>query len=317
MSKENEQVDPSAEVFNRELLEAIQDSPDGILKQASTASSNMIRRKIRENGFARSIIPPKPVGNEDLDRLPDTDLPVIIEDMEPLSPGAKSISFDDTADTAFYKGDKFVVYFDQITTPEFTKNINELRTYKMDLRAVITDNSLKDMQRTEDSRFIKAVDRIVGSTSGVGLSGVQQNFEIEGTITRDTYQETLSILENMDLNNGVFLMNRKTAKSFLGWNRTEIGGDLSQELFTDGLNALKEAKIHGVRHLFTIKRDLVPDNVVYLFTEPDYLGRWYSLQDTTMYVEKKKDILRFSAKETLGVAIANVAGVAKVTFVPA
>lgn len=315
MSNENSQVDPSAEVFNRELLEAIQDSPDGILKAASTASSNMIRRKIRENGFARSIMPPKPVGNADLDRLPDTDLPVIIEDMEPLSPGAKSISFDDTADTAFYKGDKFVVYFDQITTPEFTKNINELRTYKMDLRAVITDNSLKDIQRTEDSRFIKGVDRIVGAVDGVGLSGVAQNFEISGGLTRDTYWQALNILENQDLNNGVFLMNRKTAKTFLGFNRTEIGGDLAQDMFTDGLNALKEAKIHGVRHLFTIKRDLIPDSVVYCFAEPDYLGRWYQLQDTTMYVEKKKDILRFSAKETLGVAIANVAGVARVKFI--
>lgn len=314
MSNETQVSEPSVEVFNRELLEAINDAPDGILKNASTASSNMIRRKIRENGFARSIIPPKPVSNEDLDRLPNTDLPAIIEDMEPLSPGAKSISFDDTADTAFYRGDKFVVYFDTITTPEFTKNINELRTYKMDLRAVITDNALKDMQRTEDSRFIKAVDSIVGGTSGVGLSGKQQNFNISGGITRDTYKDVLTKLEDMDLNNGVFLMNRKTAKAFLGWNRTEIGGDLAQDLFTDGLAGLKEAKIHGVRHLFTIKRDLVPDNVVYLFTEPDYLGRWYSLQDTTMYVEKKKDVLRFSAREVLGVALANVAGVAKVTF---
>jgi hypothetical protein len=314
MSTENTVSEPSVEVFNRELLEAIQEAPEGLLKNASTASSNMIRRKIRENGFARSIIPPKPVGNEDLDRLTDTDLPAIIEDMEPRSPGAKSLSFDDTADTAFYRGDKFVVYFDKITTPEFTKNVNELRTYKMDLRAVITDNALKDMQRTEDSRFIKGVDRIVGLTSGVGLSGRQQNFNITGGLTRDTYKEALSVLEDADLNNGVFLMNRKTAKAFLGWTRDEIGGDLAQDLFTDGLSALKEAKIHGVRHLFTIKRDLVPDNVVYLFTEPDYLGRWYSLQDTTMYVEKKKDILRFSANEVLGVSIANVAGVARVNF---
>lgn len=314
MSQENSVNEPSVDVFNRDLLEAIQDAPDGLLKNASTASSNMIRRKIRENGFARSILPPKPVSNEDLDRLPDTDLPAIIEDMEPLSPGAKSISFDDTADTAFYRGDKFVVYFDKITTPEYTKNVNELRTYKMDLRAVITDNALKDMQRTEDSRFIKGVDRIVGLTSGVGLSGKPQNFNITGGLTRDTYQKALSVLEDADLNNGVFLMNRKTAKSFLSWNRTEIGGDLAQDLFTDGLSALKEAKIHGVRHLFTIKRDLVPDNVVYLFAEPDYLGRWYSLQDTTMYVEKKKDILRFSAASLQGLSIANVAGVAKVTF---
>jgi hypothetical protein len=94
-------IDQSAEVFNRELLEQLNEAPDGMLKNASTASSNMIRRKIRENGFMRLILPPKPVGNEDLDRLPDTELPVIIEDMEPSSEGAKSISFNDTADTAF------------------------------------------------------------------------------------------------------------------------------------------------------------------------------------------------------------------------
>lgn len=307
-------IDQSSEVFNRELLQAIDEAGDGLLKTASTASSNMIRRKIRENSFCRLILPPKPVGNEDLDRLPDTDLPVIIEDMEPSSPGAKAISFNDTADTAFFRSDKFVVYFDQITTPEFTKNINELRTYKMDLRAVITDNSLKDVQYREDARFIKGIDAIVGATNGVGLSGVQQNFNIAGGITRDTYYKALSILEDLELNNGVFLMNRKTAKEFLKFNRSEIGGDLAEKLFTDGLSALPEAKIHGVRHIFTIKRDLVPDNVVYLFAEPDYLGRFYTLQDITMYVEKKKDILRFSARETLGLSIANVRGVAKVTF---
>ena len=309
-------IDQSAEVFNRELLEQLNEAPDGMLKNASTASSNMIRRKIRENGFMRLILPPKPVGNEDLDRLPDTELPVIIEDMEPSSEGAKSISFNDTADTAFYKGDKFVVYFDQITTKEFTKNINELRTYKMDLRGVITDNSLKDVQTTEDSRFIKGCDVIVGSTAGVGLSGVQQNFNISGGITRDTYYKTLSILEDLELNNGVFLMNRKAAKEFLKFNRSEIGGDLAEKLFTEGLGALPEAKIHGVRHIFTIKRDLVPDNVVYLFAEPEYLGRFYTLQDITMYVEKKKDILKFSARETIGCSVANVKGVGKVTFVP-
>lgn len=314
MSQETQVQEPSAEVFNRELIESIMDSPDGQVKLASSGAQNFIRRRIRENGFARSILPPQTVTDADLDRHQDTDLPLMIEDMEPSSPGAKSVSFDDTADSTTFRGDKFVVYFDQIKTPEFVKNINELRTYKMDLRAVITDNALKDIQRVEDSRFIKTVDRIVGLTSGVGASGRQQNFTITGGITRDTYYQSLSILEDANLNNGVFLMNRKTAKEFLKFNRSEIGGDLAERLFKDGLSALEEAKIHGVKHLFTIKRDLVPDNVVYLFTEPGYLGKWYTLQDITMFVERKKDVIRFGAQETLGVALANVAGVAKLTF---
>jgi hypothetical protein len=55
---------------------------------------------------------------------------------------------------------------------------------------------------------------------------------------------------------------------------------------------------------------------VYLFTEPGFFGKFYTLQEVTMYVEKKKDILRFSARETISVTIANVAGVCKVNFLP-
>jgi hypothetical protein len=304
------------QVLNKALMEKIVEASDGEVKSASAAGTNMIRRRIREEGFTRRIIPPQTVTNDDLDRVIDHDRPVIIEDMEPLSRGAKSIPFGDSADTQFYYGNKYACVFNPITTPEWTKDINELRTYRMDLRQVITDNSLKDMQTSEDGTFLAMCDTIVGSTSGVGAAGVQQNFNISGGITRDTYVEVLSKLEDQNLNNGIFLMNRRTAKEFLKFNRSEIGGDLAQDLFKQGLTALQEATIFGAKHIFTIKRDLVPDFVVYLFTEPGFLGKFYTLQEVTMYVEKKKDILRFSARETISVTVANVAGVSKVTFLP-
>jgi HK97 family phage major capsid protein len=184
----------------------------------------------------------------------------------------------------------------------------------MDLRQVITDNALKDIQTEEDGKFIAVCDEIVGPNNGVGASGVQQHFQIPGGITRDNYVDALSKLEDQDLNNGVFLMNRKTAKQFLKWDRSEIGGDLAQDLFKDGLSALSSATIMGVKHIFTIKRNLVPDNFLFCFAEPGFLGRFYTLQEVTLYVEKKKDILRFSARETLGTTIANVAGVVKIDF---
>lgn len=302
------------EVFSKQLIAALVGNPDGFQKEASEAGSAMIRRRIRENGFMRLILPPKLVSDKDLTPLPDTELPVIVEEMEPDSAGAKSISFNDTADTQFYRADKFVCYFSKITTPEFTKNINELRTYRGDVRAVVTDNSLKDVQTEEDARGIKTVDLIVGSTSGVGASGLQQNFTMGGSIDRNRYKDVLSHLEDRNLNNGVFLLNRKTAKAFLGFGRDVIGGDLAEKLLKDGLSALEEAKLFGVRHLFTIKRDLVPDGVVYEFAEPNYLGKFYELQPVTMYVEKKKDILRFSAQELISVTFANVAGLGKANF---
>ena len=304
------------QALNQQLLSRIEAANDGNVKEAAAAGTNMIRRKIREEGFTRRIIPPQTVGNEDLDRVVEHDRPVIIEEMEPLSKGAKTIPFGDSADSQSFYGNKYTVVFNPITTPEWTKDINELRTYRMDLRQVITDNSLKDIQTEEDGKFIAMCDTIVGPVAGVGAAGVQQNFNIAGGITRDTYKEVLSKLEDMDLNNGVFLMNRRTAKEFLGWDRSEIGGDLAQDLLKQGLTALQEATIFGVKHIFTIKRALVPDNVVYLFTEPGFLGKFYVLSDVTMFVEKKKDILRFSAREVLGLTVANVAGIAKVNFVP-
>lgn len=260
----------NTQVLNRMLLDRITASAEGEVKEASAAGTNMIRRRIREEGFTRRIIPPQTVTNEDLDRVLEHDRPVIIEDMEPLSKGAKSIPFGDSADTQFYYGNKYAVVFNPITTPEWTKDINELRTYRMDLRQVITDNSLKDIQTEEDGKFIAMCDTIVGPVAGVGAAGVQQNFNIAGGITRDTYVEVLSKLEDQNLNNGVILMNRRTAKEFLKFDRSEIGGDLAQDLFKQGLTALQEASIFGVKHIFTIKRNLVPDNVIYLYTEPGF-----------------------------------------------
>jgi len=246
--------------LNKELIDRVLEASDGEVKQASAAGTNMIRRRIREEGFTRRIIPPQTVTNEDLDRVVNHDRPVMIEDMEPLSRGAKSIPFGDSADTEFYYGNKYLCVFNPITTPEFTKDINELRTYRMDLRQVITDNSLKDVQYEEDGKFIAMADAIVGTEgSSDGAAGIQQAF-YNGNNTTSTidnslydpisgrlnYSKVLSVLEDQMLNNGVILMNRRTAKAFLTYNRTMIGGDLSQDLFKEGLSALSEAKIFGV-----------------------------------------------------------------------
>jgi len=304
------------EVLTQRLLSAVQEAGDGHCKNASEAGTAMIRRRLRENGFTRLILPFQQISDSDLTYLPDTELPAIIEEMEPDSPGAKAIPFNDTPDTSFYRGDKFAVYFCKITTREFTKNVDELRTYKNDLRQVVTDNSLKDIQTEEDSRTITEVNRVVGSTANAvsPVTGIIQHYQITGGITRSNYKEILNHLEDRELNNGVFLMNRHTAKEFLEWDRSEIGGDLAQTLLKEGVSGFDEAKIFNVRHIFTMKRDLVPDNVVFEFAEPSFLGRAYVLEDVTMYVEKKRDILRFSAQEKIDITFANTAALGKTTF---
>lgn len=288
---------------------------DGIVKGASSRSSDYIRTRIQENGFFRNIIPADPITDDMLTPQLLSEEPARLEFMEGKSVGAKAVPFGTAPDTRTYRAEKFLVTFCVIMTPEFVKNTDLLRSYtRMDLRQVTTDNGLRDMETEEDTRLIATADRIVGSTSGVGLSGSQQNFLINGRIQRSTWKELNNPLMDADLNNGVFLVNRRTMNELLGMPREEIGGDLAETLFTEGLKGLPKNEMFGVPYLATIKRMVVPNNVVYHWAEVGYLGKAYELSKPTMYVEKKVDTLRFHARSKLGFTLANVAGVARTEF---
>ncbi len=192
------------EVLNEDLVAAYNDAPEGRLKTAASLTGRYVRRKIRENGFQRRIQPFEDIKQSDLSPSLVSELPHVIEEMEAEQPGAVSANYDDTPDTAFFRGDKFAVYLHLVQTPEFTKNVFALMTYKSDIREITTANMLKDIHTQEDTKYLKLVDKIVGSPTGVGASGVQQNFEIAGRISRESYVENYNHLEDLDLNNGVF-----------------------------------------------------------------------------------------------------------------
>lgn len=295
------------------LVNHLQSSDNGQQEKMASAGGRMIKRRIKESGFFRLIIPLEPVGNKVTMQL-TTDLPAVIEHMEPLSQGAATIPFSDTPDTAFYRGDKFLVVFCKITTPMFTKNVDELITDGCNLRQVITDNSLRDIHTEEDTRGIALVDRVIGPEDGVGAAGWTQNATVAGPITRVSYNEITSDLEDHDLDNGVFLLNRRTGKFVNSFDAVEAGDAIASATLKNGSKGLGKFEFFDVPHIATIKRNLVANDVVYQFTDPGHLGRAYSLQDIRMFVEKKLDILRFCAYEKISMTIANVGGVSRRRF---
>jgi hypothetical protein len=307
------------EVFNKKLLDALLSEGEGFNKSASDIASSATRRRLRESGFMRSILPMKPVSASDLGRYPSEEENLfVVDEMEPDQPPAVSLPLNDSARSHYFRGQAYVTRFFKISTPEFVKNIHELKVpKKIDLQEVVTANALKDVSTKEDSKFIGWVDAIIGAPdSVVPETGFVQNFDKSSVaITRENYARfTLSNIEDRELNNGIFLMNRRTIKEFIGWGRDHVGGDLAQDMFLKGASALSKFEIMGVPHLATMKRDLVADGEIYQFAEPDAMGKAYSLQDLTMYVKREKNLLRLSAEEIIGVTIANLASVGKVTF---
>ncbi|HUU96400.1 MAG TPA: hypothetical protein VM487_11720 [Phycisphaerae bacterium] len=304
-------ADPTAKEVNGAFLNMLD---SGMEKQAQDAVNDYIRVRMREDGFARRILPPVQITNDELDRQVDTDKPVKIVDKEPQSPGAISVPFATLPINRYIKGPRFRVMMDRILTPKFTKDIDELRTYDMDIRQILSDNAIKDMLAEEDGKWIAVCNSLlVAQGAAVPETGTIQWRLIAGGITRDTIAESMKIMPSTPnhLNPSTVLVNNVTIWDVVKFGRDEVGGDLSQELFERGF---AEREIMGVRWIITIKRDLVPDSSLFQFAEPKFLGKFFILEDTTMYIDRKAFMLEFFAYESLGAAIANVAAVTRADF---
>jgi hypothetical protein len=308
-------------LVKKQLIDDILDSDDGIVKKASAATSKATRTQIREEGFQRAILSFDMITNEDLDYFGDSELPGVWFELEPDSPPARMIPYNDTPNTFAYRAEKYVVLISVVTTEEATKNVNHLRTYKTDIRQIVNDNMLRDIHTAEDTGFLSEIDRIVGSAETAyatvegAAPGTYQNVDMgAATFNRQGMKRAASYLIERQLPVGVFLVNQRTANEFLGLERNEIGGDLAQDLFRKGLKALEVFEIFGLPFISTIKNDLVANGVMYQFAPKDFLGNALMLEDITVTIKKEYDIIRMRAQEQVGLTIGNPLGLQKLNF---
>ena len=152
MANSNVMSQEESKLLSQAIFEKLSSHDRSLEKQAVDAVNDFTRTKMREDGFYRRIMPPIPISNDDLDRQVDTDKPVKIVDKEPDSPAAVSIPFATLPTNLYIKGDRYRVHFDRIVTPKFTKDVDELRTWYMDIGQVLSDNAIKDMLAEEDTR---------------------------------------------------------------------------------------------------------------------------------------------------------------------
>ena len=305
----------STKAINQAFFEKVTSDDASMVKDAQQAVNDFTRVKMREDGFARKILPPQPLTNDELDRQVDTDKNVKIVDKEPESPAAISIPYGQLPVNKYIQGPRYRVMFDRIVTPRFTKDVSELRNWDMDIRQVLSDNAIKDMLAEEDGKFLRAVNTLLlGVNQVIPETGVAQYRQIAGGIQRDTVNDALKVLPQSigHLEPATLLVNNVFVKDVQKWGRDEVGGDLSEEIVRNGF---AERVLLGARWIITIKRDLVGDTTMYMFAEPKFLGKFFILEDTTMYIDKRAYFLEFFAYEEIGASIGNVAAVGRVDFI--
>jgi len=299
-------------LLNQALCEALQTR--GQEKQAADLVEDWTRTKVRETGFARQILTFGPLAREKLVRRLDTDKPYYIVDKEVDSPAAVTVPYNTVPAGVYIRGSRYPVAFARVQTPMFMKDVDELLTYHIDMRQVLSDNSVKDMLTEEDGQFLAGADALlIGPNTPLPYSGVAQWVTIAGGITRGNLQNGHSTMAKTPshLEPAIVLTNNVTIRSILKFGRDEFGGDKSQDLLIDGwtMETFMKAK-----WIISIKRELIPDDTMYYFCEERYLGRAYELEGPTMFIERKGPFIQFYSYEHIGASFGHTGGVCRVDY---
>ena len=318
-------------VFNDTFLEMVKAGEE---KKAAVSAQSFTRMKLREESFTEKILTPIDISNDDLDKAENPELLVKWNDREPDTAPAMTIPLGVVPDMYQFNGTRYPSYFTRITSPKYNKDIDQLRSYDYDIRAIMLELSTKDIATEIDTRFISRINSIVGTKNTVNNITVQgqtvslngenlpQHVGISGGITRENVAEAFKVIKRLKVpfgpsqpdggeTKGVMLMNNVTADDFVKMSRSEVGGDLAQEMWVNGLPS---KTLLGVKPIYTIKRDLVPDGVIYLFSSEEFFGKYYRLQPLTVFMKNEAYFLEYFQYMNLSLAIGNVKGVVKVDF---
>lgn len=286
-----------------------------LVKTAGLASSEYFRVEIRENGIRRQITPPTTVTKENFDTVEDTDFPVMFVEIAPQSQGAYMVSFETGPRGDVIHGKKARVEFNRIMTPKYTLDKIRLETWKMPILDIFYDLMLKDIMDREDKVCVAVDDAICGPLDSIHPDmGNIRRYAKCGPMGRDAL---VHLKKGMKVAPGhlqptKFLMNDLTHCDFATLNRNEVGGDMAQDMFINGVTL---TKVQGIDTVVTTKRDIVATNDVYVYTDPKYYGGFYTYKDVSMVIDEKDDIwLTFFAHETIGASVINTAGVCKGKF---
>lgn len=145
----------NANEFNALFSDSLTRGGDSLEKVAEVTGT-YIQERLRENGFARKILAPQVVTTAELTRSEDDEGWKYIDDLEPDSI-AMRINMRGEPDKEYFQGRRYSIKFGMISSKEFTKAVDELRTYRMPLTKIIEQNMIKDIQEQEDLIFMDHV----------------------------------------------------------------------------------------------------------------------------------------------------------------
>lgn len=126
------------------------------LDKVAEVTGLYIQEKLRENSFARRILPPQTVTQAELTRNEFDEGQVYIDDLEPDSI-AMRVNMRGEPNKTYIQAERYSIRIETISSDKFVKTEQELRSYRMPLTKVIEQNTVKDIQEVNDEKFMEHV----------------------------------------------------------------------------------------------------------------------------------------------------------------
>lgn len=300
-SYEQETTQVSAQVLNENFVDLID---AGHTKEAADAGTALIREIVRQEAACREILTPKRVTADELDIWPDSDHPVKFLDIEPQSE-ATYVQFYGTPSARFYNLRHVPVFFGKVQSDEFIKNKFELMSYRTDVRKLLADNSVKDIADQEDVLFRSTCLRAINRNPSVQRTELPR-------MTATGWAQGCASMYNRRRPVGKALMSKTRQMDMIDLPATVIGDSIAAAHYKDGVE--KEDSLWGVPLVTTIKSDIYLGDEAWLFTPENFLGRFWYLQDCTLFVEMRADIVKFFTYSSIGIGLPNLLSMQQLVF---
>lgn len=314
---------------------------EGRTKEAAAEGTAFIRELVRQESYAREVIAPVLLQDDEIDRDENTDEPKKIIEKEPNSE-ATFVNFAGSGPRTWFKGPRYAVYFGKVESQHFTKSKFQLMTYVNDIRKILADNSVKDLSDQEDLKFQATIDEIVERTvaasgilaaTGTGYGATVSSGIINGAqlqIDTSKYNDLTSQLHSAPQFNaaafkrgfqkmvhnrrpiGKMTMCKELYYEALDLRADVVGNDVASKHYADGIET--EDKLFGIPVITTIKSHIHKNNRVYIYAPENFLGNFFLLQDATLFIKQEADVISFWTYAAPGIGIGNTKSVQCIQF---
>lgn len=285
--------------FNNLFIERL-DTTEGLQKSAA-AGAAFVRSKIREIGFARRVLPPESVTRAETTRSTDHDTLVKIIDIEHDSK-AMAVNFASEADERYIQGKRYAIPFFKVESEKFVKSEGELMAYDYPITKIIEENSIKDIQKVEDEKFIEYAE------SAISVTG-KRLVSTATSVDRKQLNSLFKMIDFDQLTVGTVLMNTVDYDDYMIQPATEIGSPLASEITVNGY---KYPTVLNRKLVVTNKHSIVLPGEIWAFTDPAYLGNFFVLNDVKFWIKKEADLVMWKTWEYVAEGFGNIKSIAKI-----